>query len=127
MGLVYVRGVVKWGGREREVRFLVDSGATYTVLERGVWEHLGLEPKREVRLVLADGTEITRALSEAVIELPGYGEYHSPVILGEEGDVSVLGSVTLEIFGLMLDPLKRELRPLRALLVGSRRATFYPR
>ena len=48
--------------------------------------------------------------------MPGYGEYYSPVILGEEEDENLLGMVTLEIFGLILDPLKRELRPLRALL-----------
>jgi len=32
MGIVYVDGVVKHGGKSIEVRFLVDSGATYTVL-----------------------------------------------------------------------------------------------
>jgi len=116
MGLVYIRGVVKWGGASREVMFLVDSGATYTVLKKDVWEYLGLKPKREVELILADGTVIRRFLSEAVIELPGYGEYYSPVLLGEEGDENLLGTVTLEIFGLVLDPLKRELRPIRAIL-----------
>ena len=45
MGLVHIRGVVKWG-RVREVVFLVDSGATYTVLKKDVWEYLGLKPKR---------------------------------------------------------------------------------
>jgi len=117
MGLVYVHGIVKWGGKFMEVDFLVDSGATYTVLEKNAWKYLGLKPKREVRLILADGTVIRRYLSEAIIELPGYGEYHSPVILGEEGDVNLLGTVTLEIFGLILDPLKRELRPIKAVLV----------
>ena len=96
--------------------FLADSSATYTVLKKDVWEYLGLKPKREVELILADGTVIRRFLSEAVIELPGYGEYYSPVLLGEEGDENLLGTVTLEIFGLVLDPLKRELRPIRAIL-----------
>ena len=68
-----------------------------------------------MELVLADGSIARRQLSEAVIELPSYGEYHSPVLLGEE-DEYLLGTVTLEIFGLMLDPFKRVLRPLRALL-----------
>ena len=120
MGLVYVRGIVKWGGRSVEVDFLVDSGATYTVLNERVWRALGLKPKREVTLILADGTRVTRKLGEALIELPGYGEYHSPVILGEEGDENLLGVVTLEIFGLVLDPLRRELRPMRVLMMSSR-------
>jgi len=104
------------GGASREVMFLADSSATYTVLKKDVWEYLGLKPKREVELILADGAVIRRFLSEAVVELPGYGEYYSPVLLGEEGDENLLGTVTLEIFGLVLDPLKRELRPIRAIL-----------
>ena len=69
-----------------------------------------------MELILADGTVIRRFLSEAVVELPGYGEYYSPVLLGEERDENLLGTVTLGIFGLVLDPLKRELRPIRAIL-----------
>ncbi|MGB9709574.1 MAG: aspartyl protease family protein [Infirmifilum sp.] len=116
MGIVYVEGIVKWEGKEEKVRFLVDSGATYTVLQRSVWERLGLTPKRSVELVLADGSTISRQLSEVIIELPPYGEYYTPVILGESEDENLLGTVTLEIFGLMLDPLKRVLRPIRAIL-----------
>jgi len=73
---VYVDALVKAGGVEEEVRLLVDSGATYTVLRRAVWERLGLSPKREVELILADGRVIKRKLSEVVIEIPGYGEYY---------------------------------------------------
>jgi len=116
MGLVYIEAVIKHGGKAVPVRLLVDSGATYTVLRRDVWERLGLKPKREVEFILADGTVIRRAISEAIIELPGYGEYTSPVVLGESEDENLLGTVTLEIFGLILDPFKRELRPMRTLM-----------
>jgi hypothetical protein len=37
-------------------------------------------------------------------------------VLGESEDENLLGMVTLEIFGLILDPFKRELRPIRALM-----------
>jgi hypothetical protein len=41
------------------------------------------------------------------------------VILGEPGDdVALLGSVTLEEFGLVLDPLRRSLKKARALLLA---------
>jgi predicted aspartyl protease len=116
MGIIYVEGIVKWEGKEERVKFLIDSGTTYTVLQRGVWERLGLTPKRTVELVLADGSTISRQLSEAIIELPPYGQYHNPVILGESEDENILGTVTLEIFGLMLDPLKRVLRPIKIIL-----------
>jgi len=117
MGLVYVDAIVKSEeGRAVNVRLLVDSGATYTVLRRDVWEQLGLKPLGEMEFVLVDGSVVRRAISEAVIELPGYGERHSPVVLGESGDENILGVVTLEIFGLILDPFKRTLRPIRTLM-----------
>jgi predicted aspartyl protease len=116
MGLVYVDGVVKHDGKSVRVRFLVDSGVTYTVLTKSVWEELGLKPMGEVEFVSADGTVIKRAISEALLELPGYGERHTPVVLGESEDENLLGVVTLEIFGLVLKPFKRELRPARGLM-----------
>jgi len=88
----------------------------YTVLTRSVWEQLGLEPLGEMEFVLADGTTLRRAVSEALLELPGYGERHTPVVLGESEDENLLGVVTLEIFGLVLDPFKRILRPMRAVM-----------
>ena len=98
------------------MRLLVDSGATYTVLTRNVWEELGLKPLGEMEFILADGTVIKRFTSETILELPNYGERHTPVVLGEKEDENLLGIVTLEIFGLILDPFKRELRPIRALM-----------
>jgi len=116
VGLVYVSGVVKHRGKEVRVNFLVDSGATYTVLTESVWRELGLEPMGEVEFILADGTVVRRKVSEVLLELPGYGERQTPVVLGESEDENLLGVVTLEIFGLMLDPFKRVLRPIRALM-----------
>ena len=72
------------------------------VLTRSVWEGLGLKPMGEVELVSADGTAKRRAISEAVLELPGYGERRTPVVPGESEDL--LGAATLEIFGPVLDP-----------------------
>jgi clan AA aspartic protease len=116
MGIVYIEGNVKHSGKSIKVRFLVDSGATYTVLTKNIWEELGLRPLSEMEFILADGTVIKRGISEVLLELPGYGERHTPVVLGEKEDENLLGVVTLEIFGLILDPFKRELRPIRALM-----------
>jgi len=34
VGLVYIEGIAKNEGKEEKVRFLVDSGAFYTVLKK---------------------------------------------------------------------------------------------
>lgn len=116
MGLTYVEGQVKGlSDRQENVRFLVDSGATYSLLPKVVWEIISLKPKRKQSFTLADGTIIERAISEAYVILP-QGEAHTPVILGEEGDEALLGVVTLEILGLVFNPFNRTLHPMRMLL-----------
>lgn len=115
MGLVHVEGTVSGPAGEETVRFLVDSGATYTLLPDAVWRRIGLVPKRTMAFVLADGTAVERPVGECHLRLP-QGEGHTPVILGEPGDEALLGIVTLEILGLVLHPFTREVRPLRGLL-----------
>jgi clan AA aspartic protease len=116
MGVLYVEGLVKGAsGKEENVKFLVDSGATYSVLPKAVWEKIGLKPKRRLSFTLADGTTVERSVSEAFVVLP-QGEAHTPVILGEEKDEALLGVVTLEILGLVFNPFDRTLRPMRMLL-----------
>jgi len=94
---------------------LVDSGATYTLLPQQVWQSLRLQPTRAMDFILADGTRVNRGISECWIELP-QGKGHTPVILGEACDDALLGVVTLEELGLVLNPFERSLQPLRARL-----------
>jgi len=68
-----------------------------------------------VRCTLADGVVIERQVSECRIELP-QGDGHTSVILGEPGDEALLGVVTLEILGLVLNPFSRTLQPMRMML-----------
>ncbi|MBU2461938.1 retroviral-like aspartic protease family protein [bacterium] len=100
---------------QENVKFLVDSGAIYSLLPKAVWETIGLKPKRELSFTLADGTTVERSVSEAFVTFP-QGEAHTPVILGEEGDEALLGVVTLEILGLVFNPFNRTLHPMRMLL-----------
>ena len=118
MGVTYVEGVVTGPtGKQATLRFLVDSGATYTLVPHDVSKALELAPMRTVAFTLADGTVIKRGVSECHLALP-QGEGHSPVILGEPGDDQpLLGMVTLENLGLILHPFKRTLEPMRMLLV----------
>ena len=117
MGVTYIEGVVTGPTqKQKTVRFLVDSGATYSLLPYDDWREIGLTPKRPATFTLADGTTVERQVSECHIALP-QGEGHTPVILGERGDEALLGVVTLEILGLVLNPFNRRLQPMRMLLV----------
>ncbi len=117
MGLTCIEGTVTGPtGKQAVVRFLVDSGMTCTLLPYEVWQAIELKPRRSATFVLADGTTIQRNISECHIALP-QGDGHTPVILGEPGDEAVLGVVTLEILGLVLNPFTRTLQPMRMLLV----------
>src|SRR6266496_4139564 len=91
MGVVYVEmGVERESGPEQTVRFLIDSGAAYSVRPWRVWHTLGLKPKRRLEFTRADGTIIRRRLSDCRftyqdIDVPG------PVVLGERNDAALLG------------------------------------
>lgn len=116
MGITYIDGILTGSnGVQRTVRFLVDNGATYSLLPHDDWKFLGLTSKRNATFTLADGTPIERNISECHIQLP-QGDGHTPVVLGEPGDEALLGVVTLEILGLVLNPFDRTLRPMRMLL-----------
>ena len=116
MGITYVEGKVTGpSGKSKNVKFLVDSGATYSLLPKSVWTEIGLEPKRKLSFTLADGTDIERSVSEAHVSFT-QGEAHTPVILGEESDEALLGVVTLEVLGLVFNPFERTLHPMRMML-----------
>ncbi len=116
MGITYVEGRVKGpSGKEKTVKFLIDSGSKYSLVPKKVWKAIGLKPKRRMSFILADGTTVERAVSEAYMVLP-QGEAHTPVILGKEMDEALLGVVTLEILGLVFNPFDRTLNPARMLL-----------
>ncbi len=116
MGITYVEGTARGpAGQEENLRFLIDSGATYTLLPSPIWESIGLQPNREQTFTLADGTTVQRRISTCYLILP-QGEDYSPVILGEPGDEALLGVVTLEILGLLFNPFNRTLQPMRMML-----------
>jgi predicted aspartyl protease len=125
MGITYVRARLRrpeGRGPTRSVRFLVDSGAIYSVLPEETWRALRLKPEREVEFTLADGTAIKRGVSECRFEIRGEAAT-SPVVLGEENDGALLGAVTLETLGFMLNPLTREILPMRMALSHLRSST----
>jgi len=60
-------------------------------------------------------SSIERALSEARFVYQNRDRV-SPVVLGEKADEPLLGAVTLETLGLVLNPLSREVFPMHLTL-----------
>ena len=106
------------GGVSIPVRLLVDSGAVYSVLPYDTWRSLGLRPSRTMEFVLADGTVVSRDVSHAMFTYQGI-RAPSPVVLGGPRDEALLGTVTLESMGLVLNPFERTLRPMKMRLASA--------
>ncbi|MGQ9626518.1 MAG: aspartyl protease [Anaerolineae bacterium] len=98
-----------------KIELLIDSGAIYSVIPTPILERLGIKPLTEQEFRLVDGSKIVRKKGTALFK---YGERigGAGVIFGEEGDSTLLGAFTLEALGLVLDPLRRELKPLPMIL-----------
>jgi clan AA aspartic protease len=100
-----------------KVEFLIDSGAIYSVVPTPILDRLGIKPIAEQEFILANGVKIVRKKGIALFK---YGERvgGADVIFGVDGDSVLLGVFTLEALGLVLDPLRRELKPLPMVLAS---------
>ena len=98
---------------------LVDSGATYTLIPRPTLTRLGVAPVDVQTFVIADGSHLERELGEAVVRIDGRTRT-TVVVFGDEAAEPLLGAVTLESFGLAIDPVGRQLIPTPGYLVGLR-------
>lgn len=97
------------------VDFLIDSGATISVVPEPILRGLGIQPLSEQQFRLANGEVIRRQKGVALFK---YGDRlgGSDVIFGQEGDMTLLGVLALESMGYALDPIRHELRELPMLL-----------
>ncbi len=97
-------------------KFLVDSGAAYSVVPSSILKSLGILPITKRRFILANGETVEWNVGNALFKYQNeIGA--SPVIFGDKEDIFLLGVVTLESLGLILDPIRRELKPLPMLLM----------
>ena len=101
-----------------KVEFLIDSGVIYSVVPAPILDRLGIKPIADEEFRLADGTKITRKKGIALFRYNGRVG-GADVIFGESDDSVLLGAFTLEALGLVLDPLRRELKPLPMVLAMS--------
>ena len=93
--------------------FLVDTGATDSLVPRPHLEAIGLEPRGRRVYELADGRELVVDVTAAVIEF--MGEFvGGTVIFGDADAEPLLGVTALESVGIEVDPVNQRLRRLPA-------------
>ena len=93
--------------------FLVDTGATDSLVPRPQLEAIGLEPEGKRVYELADGSEIAVAVAVAKIEF--MGEFvGGTVIFGDADAEPLLGVTALESVGIEVDPVNQQLKRLPA-------------
>jgi len=87
---------------------LVDTGAELSWVPAEVLESLGVERNNHWQFRQADGTVLDRWTGSVSIYLAGK-RAADEVVLGQPGDLILLGSRTLEGFNLRVEPVTRRL------------------
>jgi clan AA aspartic protease len=124
MGITFTKAKISNPRQPRravvEIEFLIDTGAIYSVLPGTVARKLALAKLDREEFTLADGTRRKYDIGEAFFEL-GDRRGTSKVVFGPSDVTPLLGALTLESLGLMVNPITREVSPMRLFLAASRR------
>ena len=89
--------------------FLVDTGATDSLVPREHLENIGLKSKSQRIYELADGSEIKMDITTADIEFMG-DIVGGTIIFGNNGVEPILGVTALESVGIEIDPRNQRLK-----------------
>lgn len=103
--------------RYEEGEFIIDTGATFSVVKKERLQRLGIPPVYRRKLKLADGRVIERDIGPAWFIIDNKGQGVSDVIFAEENDTELLGLLTLEGMALTIDTKTGELKPIELFLL----------
>src|SRR5881275_3209046 len=111
MAIFYVQGTLSHPGDpklQRRLRFLVDSGAFFTVVPHEVLSALKIRPVRKETVQFADGRRARWRVGEVRLEVDGRS-VTTLVLFGKKGTQPLLGAYSLEGLGLTVDSRRRRL------------------
>jgi len=120
MGVFEVKTKVWRVGRPstaRELKMIVDTGATYTTLPTSLLKELGVRARWRRKLELADSRIVEKEIGEVGLEVQGWRLPSTLVVFGDEG-INILGSHTLEGLSLAADSTRKKLVPTVAYLLA---------
>ena len=104
--------------RSWEELFLVDTGATDSLVPRPQLEAIGLKPKGQRVYELADGRQIKMDITTADIEFMGE-IVGGTILFGEANAEPLLGVTALESVGIEVDPSNQRLKRRSAVRLKS--------
>lgn len=110
MGEVFVKGklINPVSRLSKEIKFLVDTGATIPVVPEEVLNSLHIKPIDKDRFELASGKSKVFKLGEVIIKLNKKSGTFK-VAFGAKKSQPLLGLVVLETLGFRVDPVSRKL------------------
>lgn len=109
--------------RSWESLFLVDTGATDSLVPRDQLEAIGLMALGARTYELADGSELRMDITIGRIEFMGE-VVGGTIIMGEPGTEPILGVTALESVGIDVDPRNQTLKRLPAVRLKKLQAKF---
>ena len=117
MGLIYAITEVtniKDDSVSFRMPFLVDTGATDTVISANELEKIGISREGKRAYELADGTVVSYDIGYAFLRVNGE-KVAANVVFGAEGCEPLLGVTVLESAGLIVDPVHQILKKVEAI------------
>jgi len=117
MGLVYaVTEVTSITGGEKNYSkpFLVDTGATDTIIPANELDKLGIKREGKRNYELADGNIVSYDVGYAFVCVNGE-KVVANVVFGEENSEPLLGVTVLESAGFIVDPVRQILKKIEAI------------
>ena len=101
--------VQKPARKARVPGLLVDSGSEFSWIPEAALKQAGVRVMRkDMPFLMANGQTITRSVGYAIVRSNGF-ETVDEVVFGQPGDLSLLGSRTLEGFGATVDARRKKL------------------
>jgi clan AA aspartic protease len=123
MAIFYVDGILIQPNDprlRRRLRFLVDTGAFFTVAPRDVLAALKVLPIREETVQFADGRKARWKVGEVRLDVDGRS-VTTLVLFGKKDTQPLLGAYSLEGLGLSVDSRHRRLTPMPVVIVAGAR------
>jgi len=93
---------LKDGKATPPIEALVDAGSELTWLPQSVLKNINVTARSKKTYITATGEHIERNVAYLILRAEGY-ETIDEVVLGEKGDLNLLGVRTLEGFSVMVD------------------------